>query len=110
MSRRRPDQTLPGCWEFPGGKIEPGESPVQALEREIEEELGCQIRVGPIFEVVFFPYPTFDLLMLVYRCEVASGTPTARTVAEVDWFEPRVLPGLDLPPADYPLARRLAGL
>ena len=68
MSRRRADQSLPGCWEFPGGKIEAGESPEAALAREIEEELGCTVAVGAIFEVVFFAYEAFDLYMLVYRC------------------------------------------
>jgi 8-oxo-dGTP diphosphatase len=110
MSRRRPDQSLPGCWEFPGGKIEAGESPVQALEREILEEIGCRIEVGRIFEVVFFAYPAFDLIMLVYRCQIVDGMPGARSVAEVAWFEPAALPALPLPPADYPLARRLAGI
>jgi 8-oxo-dGTP diphosphatase len=109
MSRRRADQSLPGCWEFPGGKIEAGESPEAALAREIDEELGCRVQVGAIFEVVFFAYEAFDLFMFVYRCAITEGTPTARTVAEVGWFTPEVIPGLPLPPADYPLARRLAG-
>ncbi len=108
MSRRRADQSLPGCWEFPGGKIEAGESPEVALAREIEEELGCTVAVGTIFEVVFHGYPDFDLYMLVYRCAIQGGVPRARTVAAVSWFEPGALPGLPLPPADYPLARRLA--
>jgi len=108
MSRRRPDQSLPGCWEFPGGKIEAGESPEQALAREIEEELGCTVQVGAIFEVVFFAYETFDLYMLVYRCDITAGTPSARTVADVGWFDPAKIPDLALPSADYPLARRLA--
>ena len=108
MSRRRPDQSLPGCWEFPGGKIEAGESPEQALAREIEEELGCGVQVGPIVEVVFFAYEAFDLYMLVYRCQITRGTPSARTVAEVAWFDRAAIPDLPLPPADYPLARRLA--
>jgi 8-oxo-dGTP diphosphatase len=109
LARRRADQSLPGCWEFPGGKIEAGESPEAALVREIEEELGCSIAVGPIFEVVFFAYEAFDLYMLVYRCAIERGTPSARTVAEVAWFAPAAIPELPLPPADYPLARRLAG-
>jgi 8-oxo-dGTP diphosphatase len=108
MSRRRPDQSLPGCWEFPGGKIESGESPERALAREIEEELGCTVQVGSIFQVVFHAYDRFDLYMLVYRCLISGGTPSARTVAEVGWFERAAIPGLPLPPADYPLARRLA--
>jgi 8-oxo-dGTP diphosphatase len=108
LSRRRPDQSLAGCWEFPGGKIEAGESPEAALAREIEEELGCLVRVEGVFEVVFFGYPTFDLYMLVYRCAILRGTPRALTVAEVAWFDPAQIPELSLPPADYPLAHKLA--
>ncbi len=109
MSRRRADQSLPGLWEFPGGKIEAGESPTAALAREIDEELGCTVQVGSIFEVVFHAYEAFDLLMLVYRCQIVAGTPSARTVAQVSWFEPAAIPALPLPPADLPLAQRLAG-
>ncbi|HEY0709007.1 MAG TPA: (deoxy)nucleoside triphosphate pyrophosphohydrolase [Polyangia bacterium] len=108
LSKRRPDQALPNCWEFPGGKVEPGEDPVVALEREIDEELGCRARVGHIFEVVFHAYPVFDLVMLVYRAEITAGTPSARQVAQVAWYTPAEIPNLDLPPADVPLARRLA--
>jgi 8-oxo-dGTP diphosphatase len=110
LSRRRPDQSLPGCWEFPGGKVEPGEAPVAALAREIEEELGCTIEVGAIDEVVFHAYEHFDLYMLVYRATLVRGQPRPVQVAEVSWFTPAELPGLQLPPADYPLARRLAGI
>ncbi len=108
MSQRRADQTLPLHWEFPGGKVEPGESPEAALRREIDEELGCQVRVGAIFEVVFHAYDAFDLYMLVYRCQVEAGTPTARQVVAVAWVDPAQLPKLKLPPADLPLAERLA--
>src|SRR5436190_24308016 len=108
MSRRRPDQALPNCWEFPGGKVEPGEAPEAALVREIDEELGCTISVDGIHEVVFHAYPAFDLCMLVYRCTITAGTPTAVQVAAVDWVERARLPTLELPPADYPLARKLA--
>jgi 8-oxo-dGTP diphosphatase len=108
LSRRRADQSFALCWEFPGGKVEPGEAPDAALAREIQEELGCQVAVGTIHEVVFHPYDDFDLYMLVYRCTVTAGTPAAVQVAAVQWFAVGELPGLPLPPADYPLARRLA--
>jgi 8-oxo-dGTP diphosphatase len=108
VSRRRADQAMPLLWEFPGGKIEPGEAPEAALAREVREELGCEIRVGRIFEVVFHAYADFDLYMLVYACEITAGTPEPREVAEVAWVEAARLPELDLLPADYPLARALA--
>jgi 8-oxo-dGTP diphosphatase len=108
MSRRRADQPMPLLWEFPGGKIEPGESPQAALIREVREELGCALAVGPIHEVVFHAYPEFDLYMLVYSGTIAAGTPRPVEVAEIAWVDVRDLPALDLLPADYPLAEALA--
>ena len=108
MSRRRADQPMPGLWEFPGGKVEPGESPTEALAREVREELGCDVEVGPIHEVVFHAYPEFDLYMLVYAVAITRGAPRALEVAEIAWVEAVRLPELDLLPADYPLARALA--
>jgi 8-oxo-dGTP diphosphatase len=108
MSRRRPDQPMPNRWEFPGGKVEAGEAPVAALAREVREELGCEIDVGGIYEVVFHAYPEFDLVMMVYAATVARGVPRAVEVAEVAWIEAAQIPSLDLLPADYPLALALA--
>jgi 8-oxo-dGTP diphosphatase len=110
VAQRRANQSLPLHWEFPGGKVEPGESPECALEREIKEELNCEIDVGPIFDVVFHPYPDFDLVMLVYRASVRQGEPSAHDVAAVRWVPKAELPNLTMGPADLPLARRLAGL
>jgi len=109
MSRRRADQPMPNLWEFPGGKVEPGEAPVAALAREVREELGCEIDVGGIHDVVFHAYPEFDLVMLVYAATIAGGTPRAVEVAEVAWIEATQIPSLDLLPADTPLALALAG-
>src|SRR5450432_3710195 len=107
VSRRRADQPMPLLWEFPGGKVEPGEDPVVALAREVREELGCGVRVGRIHDVVFHAYEAFDLVMLVYACEISDGTPRAVQVAEIEWVTVTRLPELELLPADYPLARAL---
>jgi 8-oxo-dGTP diphosphatase len=109
MSRRRADQPMPLLWEFPGGKVEAGEEPTAALAREVHEELGCVVEVGRIDEVVFHAYPEFDLVMLVYACRLVEGEPRPVAVAEVRWVPAAELPQLELLPADYPLARRLAG-
>ena len=109
VAQRRADQTQPLAWEFPGGKVEPGESPSQALVREIQEELACSIQVGAVVDVVFFAYDTFDLVMPVYRATIRTGVPVARQVAAVAWVARAELASLAFTPADLPLARRLAG-
>ena len=108
VSQRRADHPMPLLWEFPGGKVESGESPVDALAREIKEELDCSVRVGLIHEVVFHAYPEFDLVMLVYRCTIRDGVPRARQVAKVAWVDAKDLPGLEFLPADVDFAKRLA--
>ena len=110
VSRRRADQAMPNLWEFPGGKVEPGEHPEAALVREVREELDCGIAVDGIHEVVFHAYPEFDLYMLVYASTITNGRPRAVEVAEIAWVAPAKLPELDLLPADYPLARKLAAM
>jgi len=107
-ARRTEPPRLAGGWELAGGKVEPGETDQEALVREVREELGCEIAIDRIDEVVFHAYPEFDLYMLVYASRVAAGTPRAVEVADVQWIEAQALPTLDLLPADYPLARRLA--
>ncbi|HTR49297.1 MAG TPA: (deoxy)nucleoside triphosphate pyrophosphohydrolase [Kofleriaceae bacterium] len=107
IAQRRADQALPLQWEFPGGKVEPGEAPVAALARELGEELGVAVEVGRVWDVLFHPYPDFDLVMLVYACRIVAGEPRAVEVAAVAWVAPGELPAWDVLPADRPLVDRL---
>jgi 8-oxo-dGTP diphosphatase len=107
LTQRRPDQALPLFWEFPGGKIEPGEAPEAALRREIAEELGVEIEVGRIWDVMFHAYPEYDVYMLVYRCRIVAGTPRPVEVADLAWVAPAGLERYQVLPADAPLVARL---
>jgi 8-oxo-dGTP diphosphatase len=107
ITQRRADQALPLQWEFPGGKVEPGEAPVAALVRELREEIGVEVAVGRIWDVLFHAYPAFDLVMLVYACRIVDGEPRAVEVADLRWVAPPELPSWDILPADRPLVQRL---
>ncbi len=109
ITQRRADQALPLQWEFPGGKVEPGESPTAALARELTEELGVTAKVGRIWDVLFHAYPAFDLVMLVYACRLEAGSlPRPVEVADLAWVATSELPGAwDILPADRPLVERL---
>ena len=107
ITQRRADQALGGKWEFPGGKVEPGEAPVDALVRELREEIGVTAGVGRIWEVLFHAYPDFDLVMLVYLCRIIDGSASAVEVADLAWVAADDLPAWDILPADRPLVDRL---
>ncbi len=108
LTQRREDQDLPLFWELPGGKIEPGESPSDALRREIQEELGVTVTVGRIWDVLHHRYPRYDVTMLVYRCELAAGAePRPVEVRALAWVAPPAFPSYEILPADAPLLERL---
>jgi 8-oxo-dGTP diphosphatase len=95
-------------WELPGGKVEPGESPVAALVRELREEIGVTVEVGRIWDVLFHAYPGFDLVMLVYACTIVDGIePRAVDVHDLAWVAPPELGMWDILVADRPLVERL---
>ncbi|HWI60612.1 MAG TPA: 8-oxo-dGTP diphosphatase MutT [Symbiobacteriaceae bacterium] len=104
---RAPDMAMAGLWEFPGGKIEPGEAPPQTLRREIAEELGCQIDVGELIADVTHAYPTVEVRLLTYEARVTNGTPTAKEHAELRWVSLKDLPTLTWAPADIPTVQKL---
>jgi 8-oxo-dGTP diphosphatase len=110
ITQRRSDQPMPLKWEFPGGKIEAGESPETALVRELQEEIGVGVRVCPVWEVLWHPYPEFDLLMLVYPCAiVGEGEPRCCEVADLAWVLPSEMKSYDILEADAPMVDRLLG-
>lgn len=94
-------------WEFPGGKLENGETPEECLRREVKEELGIEIAVGEIFSVVFHSYNTFDILLQVYRAEISFGKPQALECNDWKWITAKDFPELDMPPADEPVRHKI---
>ena len=103
IAQRGPVQKQPELalkWEFPGGKVEPGEAPVAALVRELREELAVDVEVGPIWDVLFHAYPAFDLVMLVYACRIVAGEPRPVEVAR-----PRLGAGGRARPLGHPRRR-----
>ena len=107
VSRRRSGTHLAGFWEFPGGKIEAGESPEQALIREVHEELGVRVEVGDIYAVGHHNYESREVFLLVYEARLIEGVPECKEVAELRWVSVSELLELELPPADEPVLRRL---
>lgn len=87
-------------WEFPGGKLEPGESPEETLVRECREECGIEIEVGKILDVTHHRYPEKDVLLLFYRCALRGGEVQHLQVADHAWVAPGDLDRYELPPAD----------
>lgn len=97
--------SLAGMWEFPGGKIEPGESARDALVREITEELECQVNVGREITTTVHEYDFGIVSLTTFYCELVGGEPVLTEHAAVQWLPPEELHQLDWAPADIPAIR-----
>lgn len=97
-------------WEFPGGKIEPGETPQQALRREIREELDAVIEVGELLRTIDYDYPTFHLTMHCFKCRLANGHLTLLEHEAAKWLTPSDLQSVRWLPADEEIIQDLSNM
>jgi 8-oxo-dGTP diphosphatase len=112
LAQRPEGKPLAGLWEFPGGKVNPGETPEAALIRELAEELGINVAASCLAPFTFasYSYPDFHLLMPLYVCRKWSGIPLAREGQRLSWVRPARLGDYPMPPADPPLVAMLRDL
>ena len=97
-------------WEFPGGKVEAGESPEEALRREIREELEVEVNVGDLIDTIEYDYPAFHLSMKCYACTITGGSPHLLEHEAARWLSADQLDSVAWLPADITLIPKIAGL
>ena len=107
VTQRKKNSSHGLLWEFPGGKVEAGEDPRGALRRELKEELDVEVEVGRLFDAVFYSYPEYPILLLVYRCWIEKGFLKPIGCHDLRWVSLQELEKLPMPPADDPIRKRL---
>ena len=100
ITQRKPTATLPLLWEFPGGRVEPGETDAQALARELKEEMDITVEVNEQIMHVQHSYPDYDIDFRVYRCRITGGEIRHLRVHDHRWVAPADLDDYEFPPAD----------
>ncbi len=112
LAQRPAGRSMAGSWEFPGGKVEPGETPEQALIRELHEELTIDVSASCLAPFTFasHAYPEFHLLMPLYVCRRWQGVVRPREGQAVKWLRPAQMADIPMPPADKPLVAMLRDL
>jgi 8-oxo-dGTP diphosphatase len=107
ITRRPPESRHGGMWEFPGGKLDAGESPQECLSREILEELGLEVAVESIFEIAYHRYEWGPVLILAFECRVLNGEIRHIGVSDHRWVSPEEIRLYDILPADRPIIAKL---
>lgn len=107
ICRRGPGGSCAFLWEFPGGKLEPGETPEACAVRECREELGVAVRIQSLYEKISYRYPECEVVLSFFRAEITAGNPKKTVHSEIKWVSPAELPDYTFCPADVEMIQRL---
>ncbi len=107
ITQRPEDVPLPLRWEFPGGKLEPDESPEECLIRELKEEIDITARVDDVVDVGYYSYSHANIVVIFYSCDILGGSPKPLECRKIKWVGPERLKDFDFPPADLKVIEKI---